>query len=141
MVRRFLCAMGCLLIGGAICGARQTVPVAPLSATPTANQMTMPSPELDVFAAQITQLIEKKHLKSVIVIGAMGPVAGELTQDGQEIGDEISAALTKKANGFQVVDRAALRDFLKQNGVSEAMTFPMLWQTGLPARLGWLDML
>lgn len=121
MVRRFLCAMGCLMICGAICSARQAVPAGISSGTPTANQTATPSPELDVLAAQIAQQIEKKHLKSVLVIGAVGRDASKLTEDGQEIGDEISAALTKKANGFQVVDRGTLRDFLKKNGVSEAM--------------------
>jgi len=122
MGRRFICAMGCLVIAGTICCAQQTASLALSSGTPALHQTATPSPELDALAAQIAQQIEKKHLKSVLVIGAVGPDAGKLTQDGQEIGDEISAALTKKANGFQVIDRRTLRDFLDRNGVSEAMT-------------------
>ncbi len=89
--------------------------------TPAANQTATSSPAVDSFAEQIAKQIEKKHLKSVLVIGATGPKSYELTQDGQDLGDEISASLTKQANGFQVVDRVTLRDFVKKNGLSEVM--------------------
>lgn len=108
-MRRIICGICLMLIVGAVCGARQT------------SHTDGSSPELDSFAAQIAQQIEKKHLKSVVVIGAVGRDASKLTQDGKGIGDEISTALTKRANGFQVLDREAFRDFLKKNGISEAM--------------------
>jgi hypothetical protein len=104
--RRTVSAMCVILFACAVCGARQ---------------VSASSPELDSFAAKIGRQIDEKHLKSVLVIGAVGRDPGSLTQDGQEIGDEISAALMKNANGFQVVDRATLRDLLKKNGVSESM--------------------
>ena len=107
------------LIAGAVCGALQTAP--PVNVATASSQTAASVPELDALAAQIAQQIEKKHLKSVLVIGAAGSDASKLTQDGKDIGDEISAALTKRANGFQVTDRGTLRDFLKKNGVSEAM--------------------
>lgn len=122
MVRRFIYAVGCLVIAGAVRGAQQTTAQAsPLNVATALSQTATRATELDSLAAQIAQQIEKKHLKSVVVIGAVGRDASRLTQDGKEIGDEISAALTNRANGFQVVDRGALRDFLKKNGISEAM--------------------
>ncbi len=111
-----------LLLLCAVGDARQADGTAAAAPTVVTSQAATSSPEIDSFAAQIAQQIEKKHLKAVLVIGAAGEDPAKLTQDGQEIGDEISAALTKNANGFQVVDRATLRDFLRKNGVSETMT-------------------
>jgi Gram-negative bacterial TonB protein C-terminal len=88
----------------------------------TLGSATWSSPAMDSFAAQIGQRILKKHIKTVLVIGACGTKPDGLTQEGQEIGDAFSAALTKQANGFQLVDRAELRAFAKRNGVSEVMT-------------------
>jgi hypothetical protein len=118
-MRRFNFAIGVMLLWSAVCGGAQ----APTSstATPASTQAAISSPAMDSLAEQIAQQIEKKHLKSVLVIGAVGSDAARLTQDGQEIGDEFSAALMKHANGFQVVDRGTLRNFLKKNGISEAM--------------------
>ena len=122
MIRRIIFGICVMMIAGVCCVARPTATSLPSSGTARSAQTATPSSEIDALAAQIARQIEKKHLKNVIVIGAMGPITGDLTQDGQEIGDEIGAALSKKANGFQVVDRGALRDFLKKNGVSESMT-------------------
>jgi hypothetical protein len=110
-----------LLLLSAVCDARQAAGTAAAAPTVATSQVPTSSPEIGSFAAQIAQQIEKKHLKAVLVIGAVGGDPGKLTQDGQEIGDRVSAALTKNANGFQVVDRATLRDLLRKNGVSETM--------------------
>lgn len=120
-MRREIFAIGAVLLTGAVCGAQQTLAEESPSGVTTLIQTAASSPEMDSLAAQIAQQIEKKHLKSVLVIGAVGPDAAKLMQDGQEIGDEISAALMKDASGFQVVDRVALRNFLEKNGISEAM--------------------
>jgi TonB family protein len=123
MIRRLICATGCLLLAGAVCSARQEAAgtaVAPSGAAPEWNTAAN-SAALDAFVAQISQQITSKHLKIVVVIGAVGGDAADLTRDGWELGDEISTALTKQSNGFQVIDRAALRDFVKKNGVSGAM--------------------
>lgn len=118
-MRRIIFAVGAMLVVGAVCSARQAPTTS--AGTPALTKMAKASPALDSLAEQIAQQIENKHLKSVLVIGAVGQDVAELTQDGQEIGDEISAALMKDASGFQVVDRGTLRDFLKKNGISEAM--------------------
>lgn len=120
-MRRAFYAICGILILVVTCAARQALIGAASSGALMASQDPTSSTELDSFAAQIAQQIIKKHLKSVAVIGAAGSEANDLTEDGKEIGDEISASLTKKASGFQVVDRATLRDFLKKNGVSDAM--------------------
>jgi hypothetical protein len=120
-MRRIVFAICVVMIGVAVCGARQAAVTSPSNRVVASAQTVAASPGLDALAAQVARQIEKKHLKSVLVIGAVGRDAGRLTQDGQEIGDEFSAALTKNANGFQVVDRAGLRDFLEKNGISESM--------------------
>jgi hypothetical protein len=116
--RRVIYSICGLLLLCAVCDARQA---AGDSAVSSASQAPASSQQIESFAAQIAQQIEKKHLKAVLVIGAVGEDPAKLTQDGRQIGDEISAALTKNASGFQVLDRATLRDLLKKNGVSEAM--------------------
>jgi hypothetical protein len=110
-----------ILILAATCAGQQAPVGAATSRAVMVSQDGTSSGELDSFAAQIAQQIMKKHLKSVAVFGAVGTRPSELTEDGKAIGDEISAALAKTANAFQVVDRATLRDFVKKNGVSEAM--------------------
>lgn len=117
-MRRIFFGICVVMFFGVTCGAQQAAVTSPSIATAVSGQA---SPELDALAALIAHQIEKKHLKSVVVIGAVGRDASKLTQDGQEIGDQISAALTNRAKGFQVVDRGTLRDFLKKNGISEAM--------------------
>jgi hypothetical protein len=121
MIGQLICAIGCLLTVGTICGARQVSGSATSNGIPALSQTAASSPELDSLVAQIAQQIVKKHLKSVAVIGAVGPKANEPTEDGKELGDEISSSLTTRASGFQVVDRATLREFVKKNGVSESM--------------------
>lgn len=121
VMRRIIFGICVMMIGGAVCRAQQTDVTSPPNGFAASDQAAS-SPELDALASQIAQQIEKKHLKSVLVIGAVGPDTEKLTQDGQEIGDQVSVALAKKANGFQVVDRGGLRDFLKRNGISETMT-------------------
>jgi len=118
VLRRIVYSICGVLLLSAVCGAQQA---AGGTAAPSARQASASSPQMDSFAAQIAQQIEKKHLKTVLLIGAAGRDPDKLTLDGREIGDEVSAALTKNASGFQVVDRATLRDFLKKNGVSETM--------------------
>ena len=120
MIGRFVCAVGCLVLIGAACGARQEAAVAPSVPAPAWNTAAN-SAALDAFVVRISQQITKKHLTSVAVIGAVGGRSDQLTQDGTALGDEVSAALTKQIGGFQVVDRTALRDFVRKIGISDAM--------------------
>ena len=117
MIRRIVCAVSCLLLIGSVCGAGR----AQSAGMPDFTQTATSSPPLDSLAEQIAQQIERRHLKIVAVIGAFGPKTTELTQDGQELGDKLSAALAKQNQTFQVVDRVTLRNSLKSAGVSEAM--------------------
>jgi hypothetical protein len=121
MVGGFIGAIGCLLLAITVCFGPQANATDASTDIAAVSQVAESSPEIDALAAQVAQQITKKHLKSVAVFGATGPKTDELTQDGQELGEKFTAALTKQANGFQVVDRATLKEFAKKAGVSEAM--------------------
>jgi hypothetical protein len=121
MMRRVVYLICGMLPMAAACGALKAQ-VGPQSNAATTSSQTAASPsELDSFAAKIAEQIEKRHLKTVKVIGATGPKNSDLTQDGKELGDQLSAALGKHAQGFQVLDRATLRNSLNSAGVSDAM--------------------
>lgn len=87
---------------------------APLAATPISEL------DIDVFAAKLAKEITKRHFSKVAVFGAMGP-ADELTILSPMIGDALSAALARHAKGFQVIERSAIRERLKQERISDSM--------------------
>jgi TonB family protein len=78
------------------------------------------SPELDALAAKLALEIKKRHFPTVAVFGALGP-GEELTVLGPAIGEALSGALSRQAQDFQVIERSALRDRLKQERLSDSM--------------------
>jgi TonB family protein len=89
--------------------------------------------DMDAFAAKLVPEITKRHFSKVAVFGAMGP-ADELTVLGSMIGDALSVALARQANGYQVVERSAIRERLQKERLSDSMLL-----TGTLA--GWISQL
>lgn len=115
-----------MLVVGAVCSALQFPPAKPAPAQhqpgiPLIDRTPVSAATLDTLIAQMARQIIQKHLKSVAVIGAAGPMADEPTQFGLELGDKFSAALAKQSNEFRVEDRGELRALVMKNGVSDAM--------------------
>ena len=96
-MRRVIFAICGVLIVGAVCSARQFPPAKP---APVQHQPGMllddrtptPSASYEGLVALVAQQIVQKHLKSVAVIGAAGPMPDLPTQFGLEFGDKFSAA-------------------------------------------------
>jgi Gram-negative bacterial TonB protein C-terminal len=126
MVGRFICAVGCLVIFSVVCSARQLSQgkAAPVQHQPgilAVDRTPVSAATLDALITQVAQQILQKHLKSVAVIGAAGPMPDVPTQFGLEFGDKFSAALAKQSSDFRVEDRAELREIVKKNRVSDVM--------------------
>jgi TonB family protein len=126
MLRRIICAVGCLLVAGAICGARQlsqgkSTPVQHQPGTPAVDRTPASAATLEELITQVAQQIQQQHLKSVAVIGAVGPMPDVPTKFGLEFGDKFSADLAKLSGDVRVEDRAALREIVKKNRVSDVM--------------------
>lgn len=126
MVGRFIFAVGCLLIAGAICGAQQFPPTkaAPVQHQPGIlgeDRTPVSAVTLEALVSQVAQQIRQRNLKSVVVIGAVGPIADEPTQFGLEFGDRFSADLAKQSSDFRVESRAQLREIAEKNRVSDVM--------------------
>jgi hypothetical protein len=126
ILRRIICAVGCLLIAGAICGARQlsqgkSAPVQHQPGTPAVDRTPVSAATVEALISQVAQQILQQHLKSVAVIGAVGPMPDVPTKFGLEFGDKFSADLAKLSSDVRVEDRAALREIVKKNRVSDVM--------------------
>jgi len=124
--RRFICAIGCLVITSGICGARQlsqgkAAPVQHQPGIPAVDRTPVSAATLEALITQVSQQILQHHLKSVAVIGAVGPMPNVPTQFGLEFGDKFSAALAKQSSDFRVEDRTELREIVKKNRVSDVM--------------------
>jgi TonB family protein len=125
-MRRIVFAICVMLLAVVACDAQQR-PVWPPA--PAQRQPGMPAMDrtpvstatLDLLIAQVAKQIVQKHLKSVVVIGAAGPMPDEPTQFGSESGDNFSAALGKQSQEFRVEDRTELREFVKKTGISDVM--------------------
>jgi TonB family protein len=126
MMRRAILTIGAMVLAVAVCNARQLAPAKPAPVQhqpgiPSVDRTPVSAPTLDALIAQVARQIIQKHLKSVVVIGAAGPMPDEPTQFGSEFGDKVSAALAKQSNELRVEDRAELRALVEKNGVSNAM--------------------
>jgi hypothetical protein len=98
-----------------------STPQQPASTQPAVTPLKMTPDALDSLVVPVAKKILQYRVKNVIVIGAAGPEPDVPTQFGQQLGDDFSDALAKQSKDFDVGDRAALRDYIKKKGVSEAM--------------------
>jgi TonB family protein len=77
-------------------------------------------PELDDIAQKLAAEITKNKLKSVFVIGAVGPKT-DVTDLDVELRDALSDSLARHVQRTHVIDGPTLYDFLKNGRVSQAM--------------------
>jgi TonB family protein len=126
MLQRIICAVGCMLAAGAIGNARQlsqrnSAPVQHQPGMPAVDRTPVSAATVETLITQVAQQILQHHLKSVAVIGAIGPMPDVPTKLGLEFGDKFSADLAKRSSDIRVEDRAALREICKKNRVSNVM--------------------
>lgn len=108
MLRRIICALSCLLLVCAACGAKQG------SAESSAA--------VRVLTAKLVGPISKSKMKSVVIVGFSGPVK-RVTDLGTTLRDEVSDSLAQQAPGVKVFSRAEIGAMLKQSRVADAMVF------------------
>lgn len=133
MVRRFLCAVGCLVIGGAICGAQQTTPnVMPPTQLGTVIE-PVSSPEMDALATKLAEKIAEEKVASVVVVGGAGPEK-KVSALGASLRDGLNDALARQAAGFRVIGTADVGDMLKRNRVSTGIIYCNLVSDWIAAR-------
>lgn len=65
-------------------------------------------PEIEALAAKLRKTLLEAHATKIVVFDLAGP-GKEVSQLGQSLADQISAALASKENDFSIVDRKALR--------------------------------
>nr|HEV7953068.1 energy transducer TonB [Candidatus Acidoferrales bacterium] len=121
-MRRIICAVGCLLIAGAICGARQTAVAA--NSAPQANISTaeVSSPEMDALATKILEKLNTDKVTSVVVVGG-GSREGNVSELAVDIHDGINDALVRQATGLHVASRTETAAELKRLHVSIGMLY------------------
>jgi TonB family protein len=122
ILRRIICAVGCLLIAGAICGARQTAAPAVPAAQVSAALDAFSSPEMDALASSIVEKIRADKATSIVVVGG-GSADFKVSDLGVSLRDGLNEALAREAAGFRVITSAEMRDVLKRNRVSESMIY------------------
>ncbi len=108
MLRRIMCALGCLLFVSAACGAKQ----APADASAAVRVLT----------AKLVGPISKSKMTTIVVVGFSGP-GKRVTELGTILRDEVSDSLAKEVPRVKVIGRAEIGAMLKQARVSEAMVF------------------
>jgi TonB family protein len=122
MVGRLICAVGCLLACGAVCGARQTAASAPSAQQANALPEPINSPELDALATKLADKLREDKVASVVVVG--GGVAGNKTnQLGASLRNGLNNSLVLQAAGVRVITGDQARAELKQMRVNEGMLY------------------
>jgi len=112
---------GVVLLGASQFSYAQQPPAQAAGQQDSAQEMTpISEQQMDALADKLVSVINSKRFSAVTVFGGLGPV-DELTTLGPVIGDALSAALARRAQGFRVIDRSALRERLRQERVSDAM--------------------
>ena len=122
MFGRFICAIGFFLAIGAVCGAQQTA--APAVAVQQTSGLLEPvnSPEMDALAGKLVAQIAKNKMKSVVVVGVIGP-SGHVTELGKEFREVLSDSLARQSAKFAVINGESIRSVLHQNRIAEDMLY------------------
>lgn len=122
MVRRFVCAVACLLAVGAVCGAQQTA--APAVPVQQGSSLLEPvnSPEMDALAAKLVEKIGAGKITSVVVVGGASP-ENKVSELGASLRDGLNDALARQAATIHVYTGAGARAGLKRLRVSEGMLY------------------
>jgi TonB family protein len=108
MLRRIISALGCLLLVGSACAAKQS----PADTSAAVHALT----------GKLVGPISKSKMKTIVVVGFSGP-GKRVTDLGTMLRDEVSEELAHEVPGVKVIGRAEISAMLKQNRVSEAMVF------------------
>jgi TonB family protein len=122
IVRRFICAVGCLLAVGVVCNAQQSGGVATPAQQASMAASAVSSPEIDALAGKLATQIIKNKLKSVVVVGVIGP-SKHVTELGKELREILSDSLARQGGKFTVIDGEAIRAILHKNRIAEDMLY------------------
>jgi hypothetical protein len=119
---RIIFAICVMMIGGAVCGARQKVPTVapPLPASPVFEPVS--SPEMDAFAKKLAEKIAEEKVTLVVVVGGAGP-ENKVSALGASLRDGLNDALARQATGFRVISTADVGEMLKRSRVSTGMIY------------------
>jgi TonB family protein len=120
MISRFICAIGCLLIAGAIYGA----PLAHANSAPQANVSAGAGSlrEVDALAAKILEKLKADKVSSAVVVGG-GISEGKVSELAIDIRDGINDALARQATGIHIATRTETAAELKRLHVSIGMLY------------------
>src|SRR5579871_3290221 len=91
VLRRIVCAIGCLLLAGSFCGAAQ----APAER----------SAAVDALVKKLVGPVSKSKMKNIVVVGFSGP-GKTVTDLGTMLRDAVSDALAHEVPEVKVIDRA-----------------------------------
>jgi TonB family protein len=122
MVGRIICAIAFLLVGGSIAAAQQTTASAVLAQQASSVIEPVNSPELDALAGKLAAQIAKNKIKSVVVVGVIGP-SGHVTELGKVFRELLSDSLARQAVKFTIIDGETIRTVLHQNRIAEDMLY------------------
>ena len=144
---RFICAVGCLLVAGAICDARQAAAPAILAPQTSALVTAVSSPEMEALAGKLAEKLGKGKANAVVVAGGAisetkvneagrkEPVM-KVSELGVSLRDGLNDALARNAKNVRVIGTAELRALLKQNRVSACLpSIPCEWLRSPPPPL------
>jgi TonB family protein len=109
MIGRFVCAVGCLVLIGAACGARQMP--APIVST-----------EMDALAAKLAGKIASDKVATVVVVGGAS-ADGKISELGVSLRDGLNDALARQAAGIRVFAMGEVGAILTQSRVSTGMIY------------------
>jgi TonB family protein len=122
MVGRIICAIGFLLACGAVCGAQQTAGPALVAQQASSQLEQVNSAEMDALAGKLAAQIAKNKMKSVVVVGVIGP-SGHVTELGKVFRGLLSESLARQAGKFTIIDGETIRAVLHQNRIAEDMLY------------------
>jgi len=92
------------------------------AAAPAEVPAVYASPALDKLASNLAVQIAHNKMHSVVVLGVLGNERA-VTKLGGAMLDAFTAALSRQSRGVKVIDSAALREFLRQQRISEDMIY------------------
>jgi TonB family protein len=109
MIGRFVCAVGCLVLIGAVCGARQMP--APIVST-----------EMDALAGKLAAKIAADRAATIVVVGGAS-ADGKISELGVSLRDGLNDALARQTKRARVFGTVETRALLKESRVSEQMVY------------------